>query len=77
VVDECNKNNNSKKVCLGCMHHAQTSLSIHEPSDATIFNHVSSYDDEVPNQSVGIVSAYSTLMSIGGLECGQSSKGMC
>jgi hypothetical protein len=63
-------------VCLGCIHHAQTSLSICESSDATVLNHVSSDNEEVTNQSVGIVPAYSTLMSIGGLERGESLKGM-
>jgi hypothetical protein len=75
VVDGCNNSNNSKKVCLGGMHHAQTSLSICEPSDATAISYVSSDDEEVPNQSVGIATAYSTFISIEGLECGESSKG--
>jgi hypothetical protein len=76
VVDGCNNNNNSKKVCLGGMHHAQTSLSTHEPSYETVISHVSSDDEEVPNQSVGIATAYNTLTSIVGLERGESSKGM-
>lgn len=68
-------NNESKKAWPSDMPHAQMSLAIREPSDATTLSHLSSDDEEMPNQSVEVVPTNSTLIWNGELESGESSKG--